>query len=176
MPVVTVQMFEGRSETAKAFLARAICDAVAELAGTSREGVHVIFEDVQHDNWAIGPRLASMRPSAPPTGAEDGPAYVSVSHVLVLPGKQQEYIAWRRDSVYPFMASHEGFLSSTLLEVQGEPERYVIINKWANREAQDTYIAKPRETELRVEAREFLSQLSTPNLDGDVVNVHHAAF
>ena len=169
MPIVTVKLFPGRSQTVKAFLARAICDAVAELAGTSREGVHTIFDEVAKDDWAIGPRLSSMRDGSAPS--HDGPAYVTVSRIRVLPNKREEYIAWRKNSVYPFMASHEGFIASTLLAPANDTDDFLIINKWRSREAQQAYLAKPREAELRIEARELLSQLATEELDGDVVDV-----
>lgn len=171
MPIVTVTMFPGRTPVMKAFLARRIIDDVAELAGTAREGVHVIFTDIERGEWAIGPRLASMRATEPPTG--DAAAYVTVGRIQVLPGKHDAYLAWRRDAVYPFMASHEGFISSTLLSVPANPDQYVIINKWASSAAQDEYTAKPREAELRQEARDLLSQLVTEELAGDVVDVFH---
>jgi heme-degrading monooxygenase HmoA len=69
------------------------------------------------------------------------------------------------------MASHEGFISSTLLAVPEEPNQYVIINKWTSPEAQEAYTAKPREAELRVEARELLDQLVTEDFDGRIVDV-----
>jgi 4-oxalocrotonate tautomerase len=169
VPIVEVRMFPGRDAVKKEFLARRIADAVAEVAGTSREGVHVIFDDVEPENWAIGPRLAASREEAPPSGPE--PALVAVGRVQVKEGKHEEYLEWRRDSVFPFMASHEGFISSTLLTVDDDPNQYVIVNKWTNREAYDAYTAKPREAELRVEARELLDQLVTSDFDGRVVDV-----
>jgi 4-oxalocrotonate tautomerase len=169
MPIVRLEMFPGRSSVAKEFLARAIVDAVAEIAGTSREGVHVIFDDVPKDQWAIGPHLASSRQTTPVS--EDVPAYVSIGRVNVLEGKHDEYLAWRRDSVFPFMASHDGFLGSTLLTVPDDPNQYVIINKWTSPEAAGAYTAKPRETELREEAKGLLRQLFTDMLEGRVVNV-----
>jgi 4-oxalocrotonate tautomerase len=169
MPIVEVRMFPGRDGVQKEFLARRIADAVAEIAGTSREGVHVIFDDVEPDNWAIGPRLAANREEAPPADAE--PAFIAVGRVQVKDGKHDEYLDWRRNSVYPFMASHEGFVSSTLLSVPDEPNQYVIVNKWTSPEAQAAYTAKPREAELRVEARELLDQLVTEDFDGRVIDV-----
>jgi 4-oxalocrotonate tautomerase family enzyme len=169
MPIVRVEMFPGRDGVQKEFLARSIADAVAEIAGTSREGVHVIFDDVPREEWAIGPRLAANREQEPEADRE--PAYVSVGRVQVKEGKHEEYLDWRRNSVFPFMASHEGFVSSTLLSVADEPNQYVIINKWTSPAAQDAYTAKPREAELRIEARELLDQLVTEDFDGRVVDV-----
>lgn len=171
MPIVRVEMFPGRDSVQKEFLARSIADAVAEIAGTSREGVHVIFDDVPREEWAIGPRLAANREHEPESDAE--PAFVSVGRVQVKDGKHEAYLDWRRDAVYSFMATHEGFVSSTLLSVPDEPNQYVIVNKWTSPEAQEAYTAKPREAELRVEARDLLDQLVTEDFDGRVVDVFH---
>ena len=169
MPIVRVELFPGRDAVQKEFLARSIVDAVSEIAGTGREGVHVIFDEVERADWAIGPRLAATREHEPERDAET--AFVAVGRVQVKEGKHAEYLDWRRNSVFPFMASHEGFISSTLLAVPDEPNQYVIINKWASPEAQDAYTAKPREAELRVEARELLDQLVTEDFDGRIVDV-----
>jgi len=171
MPLVQVQLFPGRSDTMKAFLVRAISDAVAEIAGTSREGIHVIIDEVSQDNWAMGPRLASSREKAP--SPQEEPAYISIGQVAVKPDKHEAYLAWRRDSVFPFMASHDGFLGSTLLTVPDDLNRYVIVNKWTTPEAAEAYQAKPREAELRIEAREFLTDLFAESMDGRVVDVFH---
>jgi 4-oxalocrotonate tautomerase len=174
MPIVKVQMFPGRSDVMKEFLARAITDAVAEIAGTDRDGVHVIFDDVEKAQWAIGPRLASSREKAP--GLSDAPAFVTVGRVNVQPGKRDDYLEWRRNSVFPFMASHDGFLGSTLLDVPDNPDQFVISNKWTSPEASEAYLAKPREAELRIEAREFLTDLFSTDFEGRVVDVfHHSA-
>ena len=170
MPIITVQMYPGRSEVVKEFIARGLVDVVAELAGTTREGAQVIFEDVPKDHWAIGPRLSSTAEAREFT---EGRAYVTVSRIGIQPDKHAEYLAWRRDSVYPFMASHEGFVSSLLLAIPEVPNEYLIINKWVNREAERQYLAKPREEELRMEARGLTTQLATRELDGDVVDVFH---
>jgi 4-oxalocrotonate tautomerase family enzyme len=155
----------------KEFLARAVADAVAEIGGTSREGVHVIINEVDQDNWAIGPRLTSSRETVPPI--DEVSAYVTIGHVAVQPDKHEGYLAWRRDSVFPFMASHEGFLGSTLLKDPDDPNKYIIMNKWTSPAAQDAYLAKPREAELRIEAREFLTDLFQGSTEGRVVDVFH---
>jgi 4-oxalocrotonate tautomerase family enzyme len=171
MPVVTIRLFPGRSNVIKEFLVRAVSDAVAEIAGTTREGVNVIIDEVAHENWAMGPRLASSRESAPLSN--EVRAYVTIGHVSVRSDQHEAYLAWRRDSVFPFMASHDGFLGSTLLTVPDDPNRYVIINKWTSPEASAAYLAKPREAELRVEAREFLTELFAGSMEGRVVDVFH---
>jgi 4-oxalocrotonate tautomerase len=172
MPIVEVRMFRGRDTVKKEFLARRIADAVAEIAGTSREGVHVIFDDVEPENWAIGPRLAANREEPPEVDSEA--AFVAVGRVQIKEGKREQYLEWRRNSVFPFMASHEGFISSTLLTTPDDPNQYVIVNKWIDPDAYEAYLAKPREAELRIEARELLDQLVTQDFDGRVVDVFAA--
>jgi 4-oxalocrotonate tautomerase len=171
VPVVTIQFFPGRSRVMKEFLVRAVGDAVGEIAGVTREGVNVIIDEIDRENWAIGPRLASSRESTP--ASNEVPAYVSIGHVSVQPDKHEAYLAWRRDSVFTFMASHDGFLGSTLLTVPEDPNRYAIINKWTTPEAAAAYHAKPREAELRIEAREFLTDLFVQGIEGRVVDVFH---
>lgn len=171
MPIVRLSLFSGRNNVVKGFVARGIVDVVSEVAGTTREGVHVLFDEFERDQWAIGPRLTSADSAAEPGPWQ--PAYISVSRIRLLPGKRDAYLAWRRDSVYPFMASHEGFISSALLSDSSDEESFVIINKWASRAADEAYGADPREAELRLEARGLLSQLATQELDGDVVDVFH---
>jgi phenylpyruvate tautomerase PptA (4-oxalocrotonate tautomerase family)/quinol monooxygenase YgiN len=171
MPIARLSLFSGRDSVVKGFRARGIIDVVSEIAGTSREGVHVLFDEFETDQWAIGPRLRSAQNA--PERPQWLPAYVSVSQVRLIPGMLDAYLAWRRDSVYPFMASHEGFISSTLLSDPGDADVFTVINKWASRAARAAYQADPGESELRAQARELLSQLATDALAGDVVDVFH---
>ena len=62
MPVVTVQMYAGRTKQQKAELAKAITDAVVRIALTTPEQTWVVFQDVPRESWAIGGVLASDRP------------------------------------------------------------------------------------------------------------------
>jgi phenylpyruvate tautomerase PptA (4-oxalocrotonate tautomerase family)/quinol monooxygenase YgiN len=172
MPIVEVKMFNGRDDTVKGFIARAICDAVGEIGGVSRDGVHVVFDDVDRGDWAVGPRMAARRTGQPANS--DPEAYVMVGRITVQPGKNEEYLSWRRHSVFPFMESHDGFLGSTLLSTPDDPNTYVIINKWRDAEAQQSYLANPREAELRVEARQFVLDLVSESFHGNVVDVWSA--
>ena len=52
MPVVTVQMWKGRSIEQKRNLARAITDAMVEHAGAKPDGLHVIIQEYSLENWA----------------------------------------------------------------------------------------------------------------------------
>ena len=61
MPYVRVEMIEGRSEEKKAEIARRITQALVECAGSTAEGVFVVFEDVKSENWATGGELMPER-------------------------------------------------------------------------------------------------------------------
>ncbi len=52
MPVVTVQMWKGRSVDDKRKLTRAITDAMVEYAGAKPDGLHVIIQEYDLENWA----------------------------------------------------------------------------------------------------------------------------
>ena len=59
MPIVRVEMFPGRTHAQKQELARAITEAVANIAHTTPEATIVIFQDVEQENWAQAGKLAS---------------------------------------------------------------------------------------------------------------------
>lgn len=54
MPVVRITFFEGRSGEQKRELAEVITEAMGRIAGSKREAVNVIFEEVPKQNWFIG--------------------------------------------------------------------------------------------------------------------------
>jgi len=60
MPVVIVEMWEGRTIDQKKQLVEGITSAFVQI-GTSPEAVQVIIEDVPKHNWAIGGKLASEK-------------------------------------------------------------------------------------------------------------------
>ncbi|MSQ61346.1 MAG: 4-oxalocrotonate tautomerase [Dehalococcoidia bacterium] len=59
MPIIRVEMWAGRTREQKAELAKAITDAVVNIARTSPESTIVIFDDVQRENWAENGKLSS---------------------------------------------------------------------------------------------------------------------
>ena len=61
MPIVKVEMYAGRTKEQKAELAKAITDAVVNIARTTADETIVIFTDVERENWAKGGTLASER-------------------------------------------------------------------------------------------------------------------
>lgn len=54
MPIVRVEMYEGRSMDQKRELARDLTAVVARVTGNPADAVHVIIEEIKRENWAIG--------------------------------------------------------------------------------------------------------------------------
>lgn len=61
MPVVVVEMWEGRSIEQKRALVRAITDAMVVHAGASPEHLHVVIHEVPRENWARAGVLGADR-------------------------------------------------------------------------------------------------------------------
>jgi phenylpyruvate tautomerase PptA (4-oxalocrotonate tautomerase family)/heme-degrading monooxygenase HmoA len=159
-------MFRGRTTVMKELLGRALVDAVAEIAGPPRDNVQVVFSDIGTDDWAIGPTLVSSRPPAP------APEYIAalmvVERLALKAGKSNDYLAWRRDAVLPFLATQPGFLSSALLSV-GE-DGYVVVEKWTTPEAREKSLAHAGAAALRAEEGQFVES-SSQDVAGRVVDV-----
>lgn len=51
MPVVTIQLWEGRTLNQKRRLVGAITEAMVEHAGASPEALHVILHEIPKENW-----------------------------------------------------------------------------------------------------------------------------
>ena len=62
MPIVRVSMLPGRTREQKAELAKAITDAVVNIAKAPANGTTVVFEDVSPESWAEAGVLLSDRP------------------------------------------------------------------------------------------------------------------
>jgi len=58
MPVVTVEMWEGRTIDQKRQLAEGITSSFEKI-GTPKEVVQIIIKDIPKHNWAKGGKLAS---------------------------------------------------------------------------------------------------------------------
>lgn len=59
MPIIRVEMFAGRTHAQKQELARAITEAVVNIAHTTADQTIVVFTDVQREDWAVAGKLAS---------------------------------------------------------------------------------------------------------------------
>ena len=60
MPVVTVNMWEGRTVDQKRQLVESITSSFEKI-GTPKEAVHIIIKDIPKHNWAHGGKLVSER-------------------------------------------------------------------------------------------------------------------
>jgi 4-oxalocrotonate tautomerase len=67
MPVVIVEMYEGRTLEQKRTLVRAITDAMVEHAHAKLDGLQVIIHEVKKENWARAGRLGVDREESSPT-------------------------------------------------------------------------------------------------------------
>jgi 4-oxalocrotonate tautomerase len=65
MPMIRVEMFQGRTREQKRSFAKAITEAFVATCGGTAQSVQIVFQDVAKDDWAIAGRLAS-EPAEPP--------------------------------------------------------------------------------------------------------------
>jgi 4-oxalocrotonate tautomerase len=61
MPVVTVQMWTGRTPQQKKALVRAITDAMVTHAGAKPANLHVIIQEVPKENWGLAGVMGNER-------------------------------------------------------------------------------------------------------------------
>lgn len=59
MPLVTVNMYEGRTLEQKKALVKGITEAINKAIGSPPEAVSIIIRDISRDNWANAGKLAS---------------------------------------------------------------------------------------------------------------------
>ncbi len=59
MPIVKIELLEGRSDEVKDRLAQAVTEAFTEIAGTPPDATTVVFVDVSPANWFVAGK--SMR-------------------------------------------------------------------------------------------------------------------
>ena len=52
MPVVTVQLWKGRTTDQKRKLTKAITDAMVAHADAKPDGLHIIIQEYELENWA----------------------------------------------------------------------------------------------------------------------------
>lgn len=68
MPVVTVQMWEGRTVDQKRKMATAITNALVEHGNMRPDGLHVIFQEIPVESWARAGVLGCDRTDHPKPG------------------------------------------------------------------------------------------------------------
>ena len=61
MPLVHVYLYEGRDESQKAKIAKAVTKAISETAGVEDSATTVILHDTPRENWSDGGVLASQK-------------------------------------------------------------------------------------------------------------------
>jgi len=87
MPVVTVDLWPGRSVNQKRRLVAAITEAMVEHAGAGSEHLHVIIHDVAKESWGRDGRLGiDNEPDAPvaaPATAAKAPKIFGFAHMLL---------------------------------------------------------------------------------------------
>ncbi len=54
MPIIRVEMFEGRSKEKKRELAKALTDEMVRVTGVGEASVNVIIDEIKKENWAAG--------------------------------------------------------------------------------------------------------------------------
>ncbi|WP_181347758.1 2-hydroxymuconate tautomerase [Thalassobacillus sp. CUG 92003] len=54
MPIVTVQLLEGRTDDQKQALVREVTNAVTETTGARKEAVNVVIDEMAPSNYAAG--------------------------------------------------------------------------------------------------------------------------
>jgi 4-oxalocrotonate tautomerase len=59
MPMINVQMFEGRTLEQRRTLAKELTDATCRALGCKPEAVSIILTDVKKENWAEAGKLCS---------------------------------------------------------------------------------------------------------------------
>ncbi len=57
MPVITVEMFEGRSKEQKAQFSKELTELAARVLKTEKEHVWIIYRDQSKSNWSMGGKL-----------------------------------------------------------------------------------------------------------------------
>jgi 4-oxalocrotonate tautomerase len=61
MPVIRVDMFEGRDTETKQKLVTALTREMVRITGCGEASVNVIITDVAKENWGLGGELASYK-------------------------------------------------------------------------------------------------------------------
>ncbi len=59
MPVIKVEMWEGRTLEQKRELVEVLTKETARIAGCSIESIYIIIEDVKMENWGAGGQLCA---------------------------------------------------------------------------------------------------------------------
>ena len=58
MPIVTIELIEGRSVEQKREMARKITETIVEITKIQQDAVEIIFNDIKKENYSKGGLLA----------------------------------------------------------------------------------------------------------------------
>jgi 4-oxalocrotonate tautomerase len=59
MPIVQVYLYSGKSKEQKNELVKRISRDFEEVVGVKPESLHILFHDMERENWGFGGTLAS---------------------------------------------------------------------------------------------------------------------
>jgi 4-oxalocrotonate tautomerase len=61
MPIIRVEMFEGRDAELKQHLVESLTAEMVRITGCGEASVNVIITDIKKENWGMGGELASHK-------------------------------------------------------------------------------------------------------------------
>lgn len=61
MPIIRVEMWEGRSKDQKAELVESLSNEMSRITGCGLDSVYVVVEEVAKENWGAGGQLCSEK-------------------------------------------------------------------------------------------------------------------
>lgn len=65
MPIIRVELLEGRTREQKQAFAKAVTDSFVATCGGTPQSVQVVFQNVASDDWAAAGQLLSEKAAAP---------------------------------------------------------------------------------------------------------------
>lgn len=65
MPIIRVELLEGRTREQKQAFAKAVTDSFVATCGGTPQSVQVVFQSVAPDDWAASGQLLSEKAAAP---------------------------------------------------------------------------------------------------------------
>lgn len=61
MPIIRVEMLEGRTKEQKRELAQAMSREMVRITGVKESSIFVVIDEVKKENWAVGGELLADR-------------------------------------------------------------------------------------------------------------------
>ncbi|RNF86088.1 2-hydroxymuconate tautomerase [Montanilutibacter psychrotolerans] len=66
MPIVRVEMWEGRTLEQKRELVEVFTREMSRICGCTEAGIHIVIDEVKKENWAMGGQLCHEKFPDPP--------------------------------------------------------------------------------------------------------------